>query len=718
MQGRSSKDWNSRLVAIATGVLGVSAVMTQLALMRELLASFCGNELVLGVILGNWMLLTGLGAALGRAAHRLRDPALALIVAMLLVAILPPAQVVCLRVFRDVIFIRGALVGVAETFAASLALLAPYCLVSGCVLTLACRLMAERDAERGIGRVYFADSIGSIIGGLLFTFVLVRWFDHFALLCVPAFLSLGTAAALSVRFKRRSLCGISVALAMALIASITQVDVDAVSTAKQYPGQKILFRGNSPYGRLIVTDVAGQLNFIENGVPLFSTRNEAHVEETIHYAMAQRPDARKVLLVSGGVSGTAREILKYAGVVCTYVELDPLIIGAGSRFLPGNLDDPRIRIVKSDGRLFIKQTEERFDVVIIDVPDPSTAQINRFFTAEFYGEVKGVLSQGGVLSFALGQYASYVSPQLAQMLACANETLRRTFRQTLMIPGGRIFILASDGELTTAVASRIAEAGIATEWVRQSYLDAMLAPDRLADLARAAHQPAPVNRDFNPVLYFRHLVYWTSQFTSRWTVVAAVMAIALAVYSVRLRAVPFTIFASGFAASGLELVLLVGFQILCGSLYHQIGVIVAAFMAGLAAGAFVANRFGVASHRRLAGLAFAIAIFAAALPFVLTTAGRLVTSLAAIQIIIAIMTFAMAVLVGMEFPVASRLDGGNASQIAARLYSADFVGAFLGALLPGVLVFPLLGVGAACWLTAGVNAAAGVLVLVRKGDRS
>ncbi len=118
--------------------------------------------------------------------------------------------------------------------------------------------------------------------------------------------------------------------------------------------------------------------FIENGLPFFSTHNVEQIEETVHYAMAQRPDARKVLLVSGGVAGTANEILKYGAAQVTYVELDPLIVAVGRKYLPGNLDDPRIHVVNTDGRLFIKQTNERFNVVIVDVPEPSTSQINRF----------------------------------------------------------------------------------------------------------------------------------------------------------------------------------------------------------------------------------------------------------------------------------------------------------------------------------------------------
>ena len=104
--------------------------------------------------------------------------------------------------------------------------------------------------------------------------------------------------------------------------------------------------------------------------------------------MAQRPEARRVLLVSGGVSGTAREVLKYGVEAVDYVELDPRDPRGGRRFLPESLArsaDPRHQRPTAG---YVKQTAERYDVVILDVPDPSTSQINRFYTREFFAEVR------------------------------------------------------------------------------------------------------------------------------------------------------------------------------------------------------------------------------------------------------------------------------------------------------------------------------------------
>jgi spermidine synthase len=700
----------NRRVGLAVGALGVMAAMTQLALMREMLCVFSGNELALGIILGNWLLLTGVGSWLGRTASRVRQPQRTLALLLVFVALLPLAEVFTLRELRDVVFISGAAIGLSQTVVASFVWLAPFCIVSGYMLTLACGALAMSQSRGAIGTVYVADSIGSVFGGALFTYVLVRRLDHFALLSLPALVCLLVAAWLAWQERQYWLAGAAGIMTAGLVVALVAIDVDGVSTARQFSGQRIVFRGNSPYGKLVVTESAGQLNFIENGVPVIATHNIEEVEETVHYAMSQRPRAQRVLLIAGGVSGTAREILKYGVAEVTYVELDPLIITVGRRFLPESFSDSRIRVLNTDGRLFVKQTRETFDVVIVDMPPPSTSQINRFFTSEFFDEVKRVLAPGGVFAFSLGHYENFVSPELARVLASASTTLRGTFRHQLIIPGGRIFFLASDGELYDDIARRIEQAGVSTRLVNGHYLSAVLTPDRLADMQRATAATATVNTDFNPVLYYYHLMHWMSQFRERYGLWAIVLVSGCAVYLARTRAVPFAIFASGFAASALEVVLLLGFQILCGSVYRQVGVIITMFMAGLAVGAFAATRYRPTGNRiPLAGLAVGIALLAAALPTGLKSLEH--APVPVVQAVIAGLTLALACMVGIEFPLATRTSFGDMVGTASKLYTADFIGACLGALLASTLIIPLLGVTATCLLATGLNAVSAVWLL-------
>jgi spermidine synthase len=454
-----------------------------------------------------------------------------------------------------------------------------------------------------------------------------------------------------------------------------------------------------------------------------------------------------VLLVSGGVAGVAKEILKYnvAGVDC--VELDPLVIETGSRFLPEHFADPRIRVIATDARQFVRQTTNRYGVVILALPDPSTAQLNRFFTVEFFSGVKRVLTDGGVLSFALGRYENYVSPELAQLLASAHRSLQPSFTNILVLPGSRVFFLASDGPLHGDIAARIAAQGIPTKLVNRHYLDAMLTADRMADIQRAVSQPAALNRDFSPMLYFYHLRHWMSQFTMSFGVLQAALLLLLFVYLVRLRGPALVLFASGFAGSALEVVLLLAFQVLCGSVYHQVGVIVTVFMVGLSLGAMWANRSSVSSFggassaspinlgphvtrpsemdaarsqsaprqrqaRCLSHLAFALAGYAILIPLLLPLLNRMgntIASLLAIKAVIALLTLILAVLVGAQFPLANRQQFDGTAAGASRLYTADFIGASLGALLASTLLIPVMGVTGVCLLTAALNILGGAV---------
>jgi spermidine synthase len=719
----------NRATLFALFALGFSCVMTQLALMRELLAAFSGNEMVLGVVLGLWLLLMGMGAWLGGFAARLRHPSAALAVLLLGTAILPPAQVFLARALRNVVFVRGAAIGVMETLGGAFVLLLPYCLAAGCALSLGCAILARKQGALGTGRGYVADSAGSLAGGMLFSLVLVRSWDHIAILLCPALLNLVAVAVL-----KRKLCLLAGGLALALLAAVVFLEPDGLSTRLQYPRQHLVERANSPYGKLLLVQSEGQLDFIENGVPLISTRDDQHVEETVHYALAQRPDASRVLLLSGGISGTAREILKYPVSRVDYVELDPLILELGKKHLPENLADPRIHLFNTDGRIFIKQAAAAgYDLIILDLPAPATAQLNRFYTVEFLAEAKRALAPNGVVSFSLGQYENYVSRELARLLASAQRTVKTAFKNTLAIPGGRVFFLASDGPLFADIASRLEHRRIQTRLVNRHYLDAMLAPDRMADLARAMAEPAAPNKDLSPVLYFYHLRHWMSQFDRRFGPLQAVLVLALGFYLVRLRRGAFVLFASGFAASALELVLLLAFQVLCGSVYHQVGLIVTVFMLGLAAGAWWINRafrpespeapqprpstVGLrASPRRarpqpahgLRLLALAIAGYALCLPLILPGLGRLggaAVALLAIKTAIAGLTFLLAALVGIQFPLANQMEAAAPAGLS-RLYTADFVGASLGALLACTLLIPLLGIPGVCLLTAALNALA------------
>lgn len=702
-----------RLLWMSVGALGAAAMITQLTLLRELLGAFSGNELVLGLALGGWLLLTGAGAWLGSLPGEGRPPEKLLAAGLIGVALLPVLQFLALRGARDVLLPRGGTAGLGATILGCGATLLPFCVLSGALLTVACRAAARTGAAAPTGRVYLADTLGSLFGGACFSFVLVARCDHFTLLGAAALVCLAPAAALAAQLRARGLLTAALIAAAAVLAALFWGDVDARSAQWRHR-EEIVYRASSPYGRLVVTRAAGQLTFFENGVPILHTENQAAVEEAAHYAMAQRPGARHVLLIGGAVAGTAREVLRHGPASVTCLELDPALLAAGRRFLPAHLADPRLTLLATDGRRFLQRTPQRFDVIILDLPDPATLALNRFFTREFFAAARRALAPDGVIAFAVGRYENYLGADLARTLASAHGTLRSEFASVLLIPGGRVFFLGSPAPLTLDIAARLDERAIPTSWVNRHFLAAALAPDRLADLARAVAQPAALNTDFAPVLYHYHLRHWLGQFASPHSLIGLLAAGALAAYVVRLRAAPRVVFAAGFAAATLELVLLLAYQVFYGSLYQQIGLVVTVCMTGLAAGAAWSTQ-RPSPHpplRALAALGLALAALAAALPLALPPLGRLDALLGtelAGQTAILLLTFLISALAGAQFPLAGTAEHTEARHGAARLFSADLLGAALGALLTSAWLIPVLGVTAVCLLTAGLNLGAAAL---------
>ena len=86
-------------------------------------------------------------------------------------------------------------------------------------------------------------------------------------------------------------------------------------------------------------------------------------------------------------------------------------------------------MIQATGGCSSGRRERRYDVVIADVPDPSTSQLNRFYTREFFAEVRRILTPGGVLSFSLGTYENYLGKELGRMIGVAYQTLAGRLRQ-------------------------------------------------------------------------------------------------------------------------------------------------------------------------------------------------------------------------------------------------------------------------------------------------
>ena len=728
--------WNS-LLFISITCLGISHVITQLTLLRELLAVFYGNELTIGIILANWMLLTGIGAYVGRFFRSHRSGLYLLLISQVLVAVLPIALIFVIRVVRDMVFIRGELLGLTRIFLSTFVLLLPYCLLTGMLLTLACSLFSLRDSKARIGTVYFLDNIGDILGGSLFTFVLVYFLNSFQIVYVPAALNLVSVIMLAAHSRKRVFSATAAVFAVALIVFLSVGRLDRFTIEKQYEGQTVVLHKDSLYGKLVVIRQDEQYSFFNNGSLLFSTGDLLRAERTVHYAMAQTEAPERVLLISGGVTGTARQILKHGVKRVDYVELDPALVAIGTKYTD-NLDDDRIHTVTMDGRLFVERTKAKYDAVILDLPEPATIQINRMYTIEFFEAAKRILKKNGVLATSIPTSANFpMSRDVAPLTKVLYSSLKKAFKEVIIFPvDGVNYYVVSDGPLEHNVFKRLEQKGISTEF---QYYDAPMLGltdlgdfsteldianitgfplNRIEEAKKAAEGGTTLNRDFRPLICYYTLKYWISQFGTPIKLFLIAGCIALLVYLVQLRAVPFAVFTTGFAAAGLEMVIIFGYQVLYGYVYHRVGVIVTMFMAGLAIGSFSMNRrLEKAALGTMVKVQFAVVLLSISAPLVLfglSTLRHAALHFAGANLVIPLLTAATAFLVGFEFPLAAKLFHRDVPRTAGTLYCADLVGASVGAMAVSAALIPLTGFIYTCLLIGGINALSGAFLIIKR----
>lgn len=167
--------------------------------------------------------------------------------------------------------------------------------------------------------------------------------------------------------------------------------------------ERILFRAQSDLQDLVIFENAefGRMLALD-GIVQTSERDEFCYHEMLaHVPIVAHGAARDVLIIGGGDGGALREVLKHPTVDrATMVEIDQNVIDTCREHLPslsdGAFDDPRADIVIADGTRFVKETDRRFNVIIIDSTDPIGPAIP-LFSDEFYADCRNILTDDGIV---------------------------------------------------------------------------------------------------------------------------------------------------------------------------------------------------------------------------------------------------------------------------------------------------------------------------------
>ena len=163
-----------------------------------------------------------------------------------------------------------------------------------------------------------------------------------------------------------------------------------------------LYNGRSDYQSILVFENAemGRVLVLDGIVQTTEADEFIYHEMLTHLPILGHGAVQEVLVIGGGDGGIIEEVLKHPVARVTMVELDPLVVEVCREHLPSicgdAFADPRTELIITDGAVFVAETERRFDLVIVDSPDPVGAA-TVLFERSFYANCRRALRDGGLM---------------------------------------------------------------------------------------------------------------------------------------------------------------------------------------------------------------------------------------------------------------------------------------------------------------------------------
>ena len=320
----------------------------------------------------------------------------------------------------------------------ALALIAAISILAGLEIPLVTRLLeGTRGLKHSLSDVLAFDYLGALVASLAFPLVLVPWLGLQRTAFAVGLVNLGVAVVLLTRFAPR-LVGptrlklLSLGVGATLLAGFLWSS-SLTHLFEQYLYQdEIVHAEQTPYQRIVLTQRNRDLRLFLNGSIQFSSIDEYRYHEPLVHLAAGAVARREEVLVLGGGDGLAvRELLRWPDVGrITLVDLDPAMTRlARSHAMLRDLnedalEDPRVEIVHADAFEYLEGDSRLYDLVIADLPDPSTLELGKLYSASFYRLVARRLAAEGVF------VTQASSPYFARKAFwCVHETLAEAFEE-------------------------------------------------------------------------------------------------------------------------------------------------------------------------------------------------------------------------------------------------------------------------------------------------
>jgi predicted membrane-bound spermidine synthase/Na+-translocating ferredoxin:NAD+ oxidoreductase RnfG subunit len=730
---------------------GLFSIAAQTLLFREFVTTFEGNDISVGIFFGSWFLWVGLGAVLVRKSEALTEKLLKWI-EFLFLAYLPAfvLQVILILQARELAGIESyTLWSIRDILLVSAIVNAPISLITGMLFPIACRWVESGPIRQGrrlpVSHVYMLEAAGSFAGGIGATILLGSGVSSARIFLLLAFILsmsvfLVQLAGIFVPDPRRAagLTGRFIACALSLLVPIAvclclvrgydetlMSRMRVIKWTKLLPKEALTGSFQTAQAEYLYGTYRGQWVAIREGSVAEALPDESSAGRIAAIALCQKPDARNVLVIGSGL-GLCRELLQLPQIEnVTWTHCDSEYVQKVNRYIPLELKitDERFETTTGDVRSLLAGRHESFDIVILNLPDATSSVLNRYYTLEFYRQIKESLRPDGVLAVRTAGGENIMGTELVNLGASTKLTLEKVFSQTVLAPGEDTWFIASDSKGITGtpgtLRDRFASINGAGRLFNPEALLSVYLPDRAAAAMKSYSgadlpQDYLINRDSKPLTHLYSLLLAAKQSGApaarliKHLVLAGPLVFLIPILVIVILRIiyilksaeqgrassfdgSFLVFSTGAVGIGAVIVLMYLYQTRFGSLYLHIGVVSSLFMAGLTAGAasirYFMSQEKTSRNEKL--LLLVIFIHSLLLCVIAFWPGEWWS-----QVTFAIAFVLCGVCTGCYFPIAAGQladSGFKTGRAGSILETSDHIGAAAGGAVTSLALVPVLG---------------------------
>lgn len=309
------------------------------------------------------------------------------------------------------------------------------CLV-GVEIPLLMNILKDRVQFKDlVSNVFAFDYIGALLASILFPLILI---PNLGIVKTPLFfglINISIAIFLCFYLKKELSKPFSLkiqsagAFILLIVLFVFSDKILSFSEEKLY-GENVVYTKSSPYQRIVLTRNSREFRLYLNNNLQFSSVDEYRYHEAlVHPAMSMARNIGHILILGGGDGFAVHEVLKYKDVKdITLVDLDGEMTGffkdneTMRQLNQSSLSSSKLKIINKDAYIWVKESKKKYDVVIIDFPDPSNYSLGKLYSLQFYRELERLATSD--TKIVVQTTSPYFAPK---SFWCIEKTIHQVF---------------------------------------------------------------------------------------------------------------------------------------------------------------------------------------------------------------------------------------------------------------------------------------------------